>query len=367
MMGHNLEDVSGGIDVFNIRQSLGVFACIAPYNFPFMVPLWFAPYAAATGNCIIVKPSPRAPISQAKIAELVDEAGFPPGVWNVLHGDKDVADELMEHPDIKGVCFVGSTPVAKSLYEKAGKTGKRIIAQGGAKNFVVIMPDADLSKTIPALMTSFYGNAGQRCLAAANAVVMGDDTFYKRFTSLFKEAASKIRVGYSLDESIQMGPLQTEKSKLNVLQFIESGVKEGAKLILDGRNLKIEGGHPENCFLNPTIFEDVTLKMKIAKEEIFGPVACIMRGSDLDEAIEMIHSNPYGNSAAIFTSSGKAAREFRYKVNCGNIGINVGIPAPVALFAFGGMKDSFFGVLHAQGQDVIRFFTENKQVIERWL
>lgn len=367
MMGCNLEDIATGIDEYLVRQPLGVFCCIAPFNFPFMVPLWFAPYAVATGNCLIIKPSPRDPISQVKLAEMVDEAGFPPGVWNIVHGGAEVAQALLEHPDIKGTCFVGSTPVAKEIYRKCGEAGKRVIAQGGAKNFMVVMSDADLERTIPALMTSFYGNTGQRCLSGANAVVVGeDDRFYQNFTEAFVDAASKIIVGYGLDESVQMGPLQLKPAKERVLGFIEKGIKERAKLILDGRKINITGDYPDTCFLNPTVFEEVTSDMTIAKEEIFGPVASIMRAKDLDEAIRIIHRSPYGNAASIFTSNGRFAREFQYRVNCGNIGINVGIAAPMAFFPFSGMKDSFFGILHGQGREAVRFFTESKVVIQRW-
>lgn len=367
MMGYNLEDIASGIDEYVIPQPLGVFCCIPAFNFPFMVPLWFAPYAVATGNCIVIKPSPRDPISQVRIAELVDEAGFPPGVWNVVHGGAEVASVLLEHPDIEGVTFVGSTKVAKEVYKKCGQTGKRVIAQGGAKNFMLVMPDADLEKTVSALMTSFFGNTGQRCLSGANAIIAGgDDEFYRRFVDTFVNTASRIKVGYGLDESIQMGPLQSEQAKERVLGFIEKGIKEGAKLLLDGRRIRISGNYPLTSFLNPTVFEDVNAGMTIAKEEIFGPVANIMRAKDFDEAIEIIHSSSYGNAASIFTSSGKSAREFQYRVRCGNIGVNVGIAAPMAFFPFSGMKDSFFGVLHGQGREAVRFFTESKVVIQRW-
>ncbi|MBE0478680.1 CoA-acylating methylmalonate-semialdehyde dehydrogenase [Candidatus Aerophobetes bacterium] len=366
MMGENLEDIASGIDEYLIRQPLGIFTCIAPFNFPFMVPLWFTPYAVACGNCIIIKPSPRVPVSQVKLTELVDEAGFPPGVWNIIHGEADVATSLLESQDIKGVSFVGSTPVAKKIYQMCGQTGKRVIAQGGAKNFMVIMPDTDLDKTIPALMTSFFGNTGQRCLSGANAVCVGDDKFYKRFLDSFLSATSKIKIGYGLDETIQMGPLQSEEAKKRVLGYIEKGIQEGAKLLLDGRKPKIEGAYPANCFLGPAVFDNVTADMSIAKEEIFGPVACIMRAKSLDEAIGMIHKNPFGNAACIFTSSGASARKFQYEVECGNIGINIGIAAPMAFFPFSGMKESFFGILHGQGKEAVRFFTESKVVIGRW-
>lgn len=367
MMGYNLEDVAVGMDEYVIRQPLGVFGIVAPFNFPFMVPLWFAPYAVATGNCVIIKPSPRDPISQVKIAELIDEVGFPPGVWNVVHGEVEVVSLLLEHPDIVGIAFVGSTKVGRdAIYRKCGETGKRVIAQCGAKNYIVIIPDADIKGTVPALMTSFFGNTGQRCLSGANLVVIGDDRFYGDFLDVVIDATSRIKVGYGLDETVQMGPMQLVDGKERALGYIEKGVEEGAKLRLDGRKPEIIGDYPDTCFLNPTIFEDVTPDMTIGREEIFGPVMNVMRAQNLDEAIEMIHSNPYGNAASIFTSNGKLAREFQYRVKVGNVGINVGIPAPMALFPFSGMKDSFFGALHGQGQEAVRFFTESKVVIQRW-
>jgi len=309
-----------------------------------------------------------------KLAELVDQSGFPPGVWNLVHGGGTVASYMLDHHDVKGICFVGSTPVGRDIiYKKCGETGKRVIAQCGAKNFLLVMPDADLDRTIAACMTSFFGNTGQRCLSGANLVVVGEglseaeyDMFYKRVVDAFVDAGSKIRVGYGLDESVQMGPLRDKSKKERVIGFIENGIKEGAKLRLDGRNIKLVGDWPHTCFLNPTVFEDVMPDMAIGREEIFGPVATIMRVGSFDEALEMIHNNPFGNAACIFTSSGKWAREFQYRVECGNIGINIGIAAPMAFFPFGGMKDSFFGVLHGQGQEAVRFFTESKVVIQRW-
>jgi malonate-semialdehyde dehydrogenase (acetylating)/methylmalonate-semialdehyde dehydrogenase len=367
MMGYNLEDIAVGIDEAVVYQPLGVFAHIAPFNFPFMVPLWYSPFALATGNTFIVKPSPRDPISQVKLAELIEEAGFPPGVYNVVHGGAEVASTLIEHPDIKGVTFVGTTAIGREVYKKCGETCKRAIVQGSAKNFLVVMPDTNVEATIPALMTSFFGNTGQRCLSGANLVIVGeDDGFYRNFLDAFLDATSKIRVGYGLDETIQMGPMQSVDGKERVMRYIEMGIKENAKLIIDGRKPTIVGDYPDTCFLNPTVFENVTPNMTIAREEIFGPVASVMRAKDLDQAIEMIHGNNFGNAASIFTTSGRAAREFQYRVQCGNIGINIGIVAPMAFFPFSGMKDSFFGVLHGQGRDAIRFFTESKVVIERW-
>ena len=374
MMGYNLEDIAAGIDEYVIRQPVGVFGIIGPFNFPFMVPLWFAPYAVATGNCVIIKPSSEAPISQVKIAEMAEDAGFPPGVWNVVNGGRTVVSGMLDHPDIEGICFVGSTPVGRDVvYRRCGETGKRVISQCGAKNFLLVMPDADLQRTIAACMTSFYGNTGQRCLSGANLVIVGEglseheyEEFYKKVVDTFIGAASKIRVGYGLDESVQIGPLRDKSKKERVLGFIEKGVEEGAKLRLDGRNIKLIGNWPHTCFLNPTVFEEVTSDMTIGREEIFGPVASIMRGRNLDEAIEIVHSNPFGNAASIFTSSGKWAREFQYRVQCGNIGVNIGIAAPMAFFPFSGMKDSFFGTLHGQGLEAVRFFTESKVVIQRW-
>jgi malonate-semialdehyde dehydrogenase (acetylating)/methylmalonate-semialdehyde dehydrogenase len=368
MMGECLQDISSGIDSYIIREPLGVFACIPPFNFPFMVPLWFLPYAIATGNTFVIKPSSSVPISQVKFHELLDEAGIPPGVVNLVHGGAKAAHMLTEHPDVKGVAFVGSTPTAKIIYETCGRVGKRVIAQGGAKNFLVVMPDVNLDQTVTSMMTSFYGNTGQRCLSGAIALVVGKDkAFYRKFVEAFVEAASQVKVGYGLEEGIQMGPLQSKEKKEWVVGYIEKGLAEGAKLLLDGRKIKLQSDVPHAAFLNPSVFVDVTLDMTIGREEIFGPVAGIMRADDLDQAIDIIHRIPFGNSASIYTSQGGWAREFEYKVQAGNIGINIGIAAPMAFFPFSGMKDSFFGIVHGQGKDAIRFFTENKVVIKRWL
>lgn len=374
MMGYNLEDIASGIDEYLVRQPLGVFGIIGPYNFPFMVPLWFAPYAVATGNCIVLKPSSEDPISQMKIAEIAEEAGIPAGVWNIVNGGRTVVNGLLENHDIEGICFVGSTPVGREvIYRKCGETGKRVIAQCGAKNFLLLMPDANLEAAIPSCMTSFYGNAGQRCLSGANLLVVGEglnehaaNIFYRKVVDKFVDVARAIRVGYGLDESVQMGPLRDRGKKERVAGFIGRGIEEGAKLTLDGRRIKLLGEWPHDAFLNPTVFEEVTPDMEIAKDEIFGPVASIIRAKNLDEAVEMIHASPFGNSAAIFTQSGKWARDFRYRVQCGNIGVNIGVVAPMAFFPFSGMKDSFFGDLHGQGQEAIRFFTVSKVVVERW-
>jgi malonate-semialdehyde dehydrogenase (acetylating) / methylmalonate-semialdehyde dehydrogenase len=367
MQGYYSEDIASGMDEWLIPTPLGVFGVIGPFNFPWMIPLWSAPYAVATGNCVVIKPSSEVPNSQMRLAELVEEAGFPPGVWNVVNGGRSVVNGMLEHPGIVGITFVGSTATGRDvIYKKCGEFGKKCIAQCGAKNFMTIMPDCDVDRTVAAMMTSFFGNAGQRCLAAANAVIVGDDRFFKSFVSKVLEQASKIKVGYGLDESVQMGPVRDKDKKANIVRYIDIGIKEGAKLVLDGRKPNVSGGYPDTCFLGPTIFENVTPNMVIAQEEIFGPVMSILRVKDLQEAIKISNDNPYGNGHSIFTQNGKSAREFQYNINSGNVGINVGITAPIAFFPFSGMKNSFFGNLHTQGKEAIRFFTESKVVIQRW-
>jgi len=363
MMGYNLEDVARGIDEEMVRQPLGVFAVVAPFNFPAMVPWWFAPYALATGNTYIIKPSEQVPFTQYRIFELLDELEFPPGVISLVNGGKDVVDALLAHPDIVGISSVTSTPVARYIYTKACQHGKRAQCQAGAKNFIVVMPDADLERTVPGLLTSLFGCAGERCLAGAVILAMGD--VYEPLKKRFVEAAARIKVGNPLDETVQMGPVISRQHKERVLGYIEQGLQEGAKLLLDGRGIEVEGCR-NGYFVGPTVLDEVRPEMTIANEEIFGPVPCIIRVEDLNEAIDIIHANPYGNASSIFTASGAAAREFKYRVRCGNIGINVGVAAPMAFFPFGGRRDSFFGDLHGQGRDAVDFFTEKKVVISRW-
>jgi len=363
MMGYNLEDIAVGIDEDCVRQPLGVFCAIPPFNFPLMVSLWFAPYALACGNTYIVKPSEQAPLSQEKLFELLDEVDLPEGVINMVNGAKGVVDTLLESPDVRGVSFVGSTRVGRYVYQKAAENGKRAQCQTGAKNFLVVMPDADLDRTVAALLTSFFGCAGERCLSGAVLLAVGD--VYEPLRDKFVDAASRLKVGYGLDETVQMGPVVSKRHMESVLGYIEKGLEEGAKLPLDGRGIEVEE-YPDGYFIGPTVFDEVTPEMTIANEEIFGPVVSIVRAEDLDEAIDIIHANPYGNASSIFTSSGKWAREFKYRVRCGNIGINIGIVAPMAFFPFSGTKDSFFGDLHGQGRDAIDFFTEKKVVITRW-
>ena len=365
MMGYGLETIAPGLDEDCILQPMGVYACLPPSNFPAMIPFWFLPYAVACGNTYVLKPSSEVPLSMNKMLELIDEAGFPPGVVNLVNGSRDVADVLLTSPDVKGVSFVGSTPVAKYVYSTATAHGKRAQCQGGAKNFLLVMPDAPLDKIMPAVMNSVYGCAGQRCLAGANVVVVGDDAFYEKARKTLVDSAKTTKTGNGLDESVQMGPLRSKAAKDKVLSYIDIGLKEGAPLILDGRNIKVPG-YENGYFIGPTIFDKVDPKSKIGSEEIFGPVMCIMRAKDLDDALRMIDENPYGNAASIFTQSGKWAREFKHRVQAGDVGINIGIAAPVAFFPFSGWKDSFFGDLHGQGFDAINFFTERKVVITRW-
>lgn len=362
MQGASLEDIARSIDEKAIRQPLGVCVMIPPFNFPSMVPLWFLPYAIACGNTYIVKPSEQAPLSQNQLFRLFEEAEIPEGVVNLVNGAKDVVDHLLESSDVRAVSFVGSTPVAKYVYSKATANGKRAQCQAGAKNFLVVMPDAVLDPTVSALMTSFFGCAGERCLSGAVVLAVGD--VYEQLRNQLVESASKIRVGYGLEEGVQMGPVISKRHMERVLGYIEKGIEEGAELLLDGRNIKVEDN--PGWFIGPTVFDKVKPDMTIANEEIFGPVMSIMPIKDLEEAFSIIDANPYGNASSIFTSDGKTAREFKYRVQTGNVGINVGIAAPMAFFAFSGWKDSFFGDLHGQGHDAIRFFTEKKIVIERW-
>jgi malonate-semialdehyde dehydrogenase (acetylating) / methylmalonate-semialdehyde dehydrogenase len=370
MMGDSSEDIASGIDEYLIRQPLGPFGIIGPFNFPFMIPLWSAPYAVATGNTVIIKPSSEVPFCQTKIAELAEEAGFPPGVWNVVHGGRSVVSGMLEHPEIEGITFVGSTPVMeKVIYPGCGNTGKRCIAQGGAANILVIMPDCNVDATVPGLMTSFFGNAGQRCLAGQTLIIVGDDNkFYNEFMEKVTDRARNIVIGYGLDESVQMGPVRDAKKKESILNYIETGLKEGATLRLDGRKAReIKGGYPDTCFLGTTVLENVHREMRVVREEIFGPTMGVMRVKTLEDAIEVCNESPFHNGHAIFTSNGKYARQFQYDVISGNVGINIGIVAPMAFFPFSGMKGSFMGVLHTQGKEAVRFFTESKVCIHRWL
>lgn len=363
MMGYGLEDIAKGIDEDCIRQPLGVFGTVGPFNFPLMVPMWFAPYAIACGNTIVLKPSEQTPLSQARVAELLQDTGLPPGVFNLVHGAKAAVDALLDHPSVKGISFVGSTPVAKYVYARASASGKRAQCGGGAKNYLVAMPDAPLEATIEAMMDSIYGSAGQRCLAGS--VVMPVGEIYQPLRERLAARARAVKLGNGLDESAQMGPVISRRHMERVLGHIEKGLQEGARLVVDRRNARQEEELP-GYFIGPCLFDGVKPSMAIAREEVFGPVAGLMPVKSLQEAMDRINSLPYGNAASIFTSSGKAARTFKYEVQCGNVGINIGVAAPMAFFPFVGMKESFFGSLHPQGREAIDFFTDRKVVVSRW-
>ncbi len=363
MQGYNLEDVARGIDEHMIRQPLGVVAAITPFNFPVMVPLWFLPYAIACGNTFILKPSEKVPLSIMRAVELLEQTGLPPGVVNLVHGTKRAVDALLEHPEVRAISFVGSTPVATYIYARAAAHGKRVQCQGGAKNHVLVMPDADLEAAARIISESAFGCAGQRCLAVSVAVTVGEA--HRAFREAIAEVARSIRVGYGLDESVQMGPVITRESKARIEALIAKGVSEGATLLLDGRGVTIPNYERGN-FIAPTLLENVSPGSEVWQTEIFGPVLSLIRAETMDEAIAIISRHTYGNMASIFTRSGAAARRFRYEVPAGNIGINVGVAAPMAFFPFSGWKESFFGVVHGQGRDAIEFYTEKKVIVERW-
>jgi malonate-semialdehyde dehydrogenase (acetylating)/methylmalonate-semialdehyde dehydrogenase len=362
MQGYNLEDVAAGIDEMMIRQPLGVVTAITPFNFPAMIPFWFLPYAIACGNTFILKPSERVPLTSQRAFELIEELGLPAGVVNLVHGGKRVVDALLEHPQVQAISFVGSTPVAKYVYAKTAAYGKRAQCQGGAKNHVLILPDSDLDVATRIVTDSAFGCAGQRCLAISVAVVVGQAQ--KQFTGAMVDAAASIRVGDGLDPVTQMGPVITRESKARVENLIGQGVRDGASLLLDGRNgASVQGA---GNFLNPTLLDHLPPSSVLSSTEIFGPVLSLVHAETLEEGIEIISRNSYGNMASIFTSSGAAARKFRYEVPAGNIGVNIGVAAPMAYFPFSGWRDSFFGTVHGQGRDAIEFYTHKKVVIERW-
>lgn len=363
MMGDTLEDIARGIDCEVFRQPIGVFAGITPYNFPVMIPLWFWPYAVAVGNTFVLKPSEQNPLTHQRIVDLAEEAGLPPGVLNVVQGGKEAVNALLEHPDVAGVSFVGSSQTARFVYTKAGATGKRVQALGGAKNHMIVLPDADMNLTVDACVSSIFGSAGQRCLAGSVIVGVGD--VYEPIREGFLDQASSFRVGYGLDEGVDMGPLISDEHKNRVEHFIEVGLSEGASVPLDGRGLEV-AGYPHGNWLGPTILEGLRPDMKVSQEEIFGPVAGLTRVESFEDAIELMNRSAYGNACSIFTTSGRAAREFRYRAGISMIGVNIGIAAPMAFFPFGGSRGSFFGDLKAQGKDAISFYTDQRVVISRW-
>ncbi len=363
MQGSCLEDVARGIDCEAIRQPLGVFASIAPFNFPAMVPLWFLPTAIACGNTFVAKPSDRNPLSQQKIFELLDRIDLPAGVVNLVNGGRETVETILDDPDVKGVSFVGSSSVAKAIYDRAAKSGKRVQSLGGAKNFITVMPDADMEKSVAAITESCYGCAGERCLAGSVLLLVGDA--YEKFRDPFLRAAESLRLGNGLDEGTTLGPVVTRAHLDKVLGFIERGIEEGANLVLDGRSPRVDD-YPNGFFLGASVFDDVDPSMAVASEEIFGPVVCLIRVNDLEHALSIATANPYANATSIFTSSGRAAREYRYRADASMIGVNIGVAAPMACFPFGGSKGSFFGDLKATGRQSIDFYTDQKVVISRW-
>jgi malonate-semialdehyde dehydrogenase (acetylating)/methylmalonate-semialdehyde dehydrogenase len=363
MQGYNLEDVARGIDEMMIRQPLGVTAAIVPFNFPGMIAFWFLPYAIATGNTFILKPSERVPLTMRYVYELLDKSGLPKGVVNLVNGGKAAVDTLIDDPRVRAISFVGSTPVARYIYARAGEKGKRAQCQGGAKNPVIVLPDADMQMATQIISDSAFGCAGQRCLAVSVAVTIGDAQ--KTFRDAIADSASNLRVGNGLDEGVQMGPVITRQSKDRIESLIGVGEKQGAKVLVDGRNPKIPR-HEKGNFVKPTILDSVPATSELSHTEIFGPVLSLVHANDMDEALAFLERNPYGNQASLFTSSGAAARRFRYEAPAGNIGINIGVAAPMAYFPFSGWKDSFFGIMHGQGRDSVEFYTEKKVVVERW-
>src|SRR5690349_7533452 len=363
MQGYNLEDVARGIDEMMIRQPLGVCAAIVPFNFPGMIAFWFLPYAIATGNTFVIKPSERVPLTMQRTFELLEKTGLPKGVVNLVNGGKAAVDTLLDHAKVRAVSFVGSTPVAKYIYARAAASGKRAQCQGGAKNPVIVLPDADMSMATNIISDSAFGCAGQRCLAVSVAVAIGDAQ--KTFRDAIADSAAKLRVGNGLEEGVQMGPVITPQSKTRIESLIGQGEKEGAKVLVDGRKAKISGGENGN-FVKPTILDGIAAQSELAHTEIFGPVLSLVHAKDMDEAMAFLEKNPFGNQASLFTSSGSAARRFRYEAPAGNIGINIGVAAPMAYFPFSGWKDSFFGDMHGQGRDAIEFYTDKKVVVERW-
>ena len=363
MQGYLNEDIASGIDELMIRQPVGVGAAICPFNFPGMIPFWFMPYAVACGNTYIVKPSEHVPMTMQKIFKLLEETGLPAGVVNLVNGAKEAVDVLLTHPAIRAISFVGSTPVARYIYSTGTAHDKRVQAQGGAKNPIIILPDADMEMTTKIVADSAFGCAGQRCLAASLAVTVGDARL--TFNEAIADAATQRAVGYGLDDGVLMGPVINHQSRERIEGLIGKGASDGASLLVDGRNPSIKG-YEKGSFVKPTVIQDVPQGSDVARTEIFGPVLGLMHVNTIEDAIHVINHGNYGNMACLFTSSGAAARQFRFEAEVGNVGINVGVAAPMAFFPFSGWKDSFFGDMHAQGMDAVEFFTQKKVVVERW-
>jgi len=363
LQGAALEDIASGIDCHVVRQPLGVVAAIAPFNFPAMVPMWFLPFGIASGNTFVLKPSEQVPWSQRRMTDLLQQSDLPPGVVNLVNGGSDVVNAICDHQGIRAVSFVGSTAVAKHVYQRATHAGKRVQALGGAKNFIVVMPDADLDRSIGVISESFYGCAGERCLAGSVLVPVGG--VHAEARDRLVAAAKALKVGDGAQPGVTMGPVISAKHRDRVLSYIDRGVAEGASLLVDGRGTRVEN-RPDGYFVGPTVFDQVSPRMAIGREEIFGPVASICPVKSLDEALGLIESHPNANATSIFTSSGKAAREFAKQATASMVGVNIGVAAPMAYFPFGGAKDSFFGDLKAHGRDAWEFYTDKKVTISRW-
>ena len=361
LMGDALENIGTGIDCTSMRQPIGVCAAIAPFNFPAMVPLWFLPFAVVSGNTFVLKPSEQVPLSQKRIFELLEQCDLPPGVVNLVNGGREVAEAICDHPGIRAVSFVGSTAVARAIYQRACHAGKRVQALGGAKNFIVVMPDADLDRAIPIISESFYGCAGERCLAGSILVPVGP--VYAEARDRLIESARTMTVGDGMEPGVDMGPVISAAHQKRVLGYVERGAAEGARLALDGRQRKLPA---EGYFVGPSVFDSVTPAMAIGHEEIFGPVAAISPVTDLDDVFKLMEAHPNANATSIFTSSGKAAREFAHRATASMVGVNIGVAAPMAYFPFGGARDSFFGDLKVHGRDAFQFYTDKKVTISRW-
>jgi malonate-semialdehyde dehydrogenase (acetylating)/methylmalonate-semialdehyde dehydrogenase len=364
LKGEYTENVGTNVDSWSVRQPLGVVAGITPFNFPAMVPLWMFPVALACGNCFILKPSERVPTASLMMADLLKEAGLPDGVFSVVHGDKEAVDALLHHRGISGISFVGSTPVAKYIYETAAAQGKRCQALGGAKNHMIVMPDADMDQAVDALMGAAYGSAGERCMAVSVAVPVGEKTADELVRRL-EPRVRALKIGPGVDAESEMGPLVTAQHRDKVKGYIDIGEQEGAKLVVDGRSFKMQG-YEKGYFLGGSLFDHVTPDMRIYKEEIFGPVLAVARAQSFDNAVDMINAHEFGNGTAIFTRDGDAAREFVQRIQVGMVGVNVPIPVPMAFHSFGGWKSSLFGDHHMHGPEGVRFYTRMKTVTSRW-
>jgi malonate-semialdehyde dehydrogenase (acetylating) / methylmalonate-semialdehyde dehydrogenase len=360
MQGRILEDVSRNIDAETIRQPVGVCAAIVPFNFPAMVPFWFLPFAIACGNSFVLKPSEQVPLTQQLAFEVLDSLDLPDGVVNLVNGGREVVEGILDHPGIDAVSFVGSAPVARIVYERSAKAGKRVQALGGAKNHMVVMPDAVIDATVKGIMGSAFGAAGQRCMAGSVVVTVGEAR--ERLLPALREAAESVRVGDGLDDNTELGPVVSETAKDRILSMIERGLEEGASLLVDGRGAGDEGG----CYVGATILHGATPDMDIVSEEIFGPVLSLVHVDTLDEAIDAISKSRFGNGVSIFTESGAAVRRFKHDVEAGMVGVNIGVAAPVAFFPFSGWKDSFLGDLHAHGPDAVDFYTQKKTITSRY-